>query len=109
MPALNASPTSGPGAARTTVRRRPTRRGRREVAGPFLKWAGGKGQLLAQFAPLYPPEVRRYVEPFVGSAAVFFDLRNRHPEIDATLSDNNPDLIGCFEAVRDDVLSLIHI
>ena len=48
-------------------------------ARPFLKWAGGKSQLLAQFERYYPPELKtgmieKYVEPFVGSGAVFFEI-----------------------------------
>ena len=74
---------------------------------PFLKWAGGKRQLLSQFARFYPEDVRRYCEPFVGSAAVFFDLQARFPKLRAILSDNNEALIRCYEAVRDDVEGLI--
>ncbi|MCZ6689916.1 MAG: DNA adenine methylase [Planctomycetota bacterium] len=76
-------------------------------AGPFLKWAGGKGQLLSQFASLYPRKIERYLEPFVGSAAVFFDLRERFAGLRATVSDNNKELIRCYEDVRDDVEGLI--
>jgi DNA adenine methylase len=70
---------------------------------PLLKWAGGKRQLLPELRRYYPPEFARYIEPFVGSGAVFFDLhgagrlRNR----EAILIDSNADLIACYEAVRD--------
>jgi DNA adenine methylase len=77
------------------------------IAGPFLKWAGGKTQLLDQIAPLYPDRIRHYMEPFVGSGAVFFDLRSRFPDMRATLSDNNEELINCYRIVRDDVEGLI--
>ena len=43
---------------------------------PLLKWAGGKRQLLTALRRFYPVRFRRYVEPFVGSGAVFFDLYN---------------------------------
>ena len=99
MPAASARQTDRADARRTSAAR--------PAPGPFLKWAGGKGQLLAQFAPLYPSRVGRYVEPFVGSAAVFFDLRRRHPDIAASLSDDNEELINCFRIVRDDVEGLI--
>jgi DNA adenine methylase len=65
---------------------------------PFLKWAGGKSQLLEQFAPLLPPagSYRRYVEPFVGSGALFFHLRPAAAE----LSDVNREIVDCFRAVQ---------
>ena len=70
---------------------------------PLLKWAGGKRQLLPQLRRFYPAEFGRYVEPFVGSGAVFFDLYNagRLRGKDALLIDSNADLIGCYETVRD--------
>jgi DNA adenine methylase len=70
------------------------------VAGPrpFLKWAGGKTQLLAQFQALLPPRdsYGRYVEPFLGSGALFFHLR---PAV-AVLSDVNEELVACYRAVK---------
>ena len=73
------------------------------TAGPLLKWAGGKRQLLPHLRPFYPREFGRYIEPFMGSGAVFFDLhgggRLRGHEV--VLIDSNADLIGCYEAVRD--------
>ena len=51
-------------------------------AKPFLKWAGGKTQLLSQFEQFYPHELRQqqlhtYVEPFIGSGAVFFEIMQK--------------------------------
>ncbi len=73
------------------------------TARPLLKWAGGKRQLLPQLRRFYPPDFGRYVEPFAGSGAVFFDLYNagRLRGKDVLLIDSNPDLIGCYQAVRD--------
>jgi len=70
---------------------------------PLLKWAGGKRQLLPALAQHYPPAFSRYVEPFVGSGAVFFDLLNtgRLARREILLCDVNPDLIGCYWTVRD--------
>jgi len=70
---------------------------------PLLKWVGGKRQLLPQIRRFYPPEFNRYIEPFFGSGAVFFDLHGsgRLAGRDVVLIDSNPDLIGCYEAVRD--------
>lgn len=72
--------------------------------GPLLKWAGGKRQLLPHLRPFYPVHFNRYVEPFFGSGAVFFDLQTagRLRGHDVVLIDSNSDLIGCYEAVRDD-------
>lgn len=75
-----------------------------ESARPFLKWAGGKGQLMAQLLPLLPSRpVRRYFEPFLGSAALFFATR---PD-EATLSDVNAELVDCYRAVQSDVEGVI--
>ncbi len=72
-------------------------------AGPFIKWAGGKNRLLAQFAPYFPPRYRRYFESFVGSAAVFFYLR----PAESYLFDRNPELIEVYQIVRDQPDDLI--
>jgi len=70
---------------------------------PLLKWAGGKRQLLPALSEHYPATFARYVEPFVGSGAVFFDLLNigRLDRCEIQLCDVNPDLIGCYWTVRD--------
>jgi DNA adenine methylase len=70
---------------------------------PLLKWAGGKRQLLPVLAEHYPPTFSRYIEPFMGSAAVFFDLLNsgRLARRAIILADVNPDLIGCYRTLRD--------
>jgi DNA adenine methylase len=70
---------------------------------PLLKWVGGKRQLLPALRRFYPQQFGTYVEPFFGSGAVFFDLWQQgrlsgHPVV---LIDSNPDLIGCYEMVRD--------
>jgi len=69
------------------------------TAGPFLKWAGGKSQLLQQYSPLFPTTWRTYYEPFLGGAAVFFHLQ---PSA-AILSDINQELINLYVVVRDRV------
>jgi len=76
-----------------------------EGAVPFLKWAGGKRRLLKQYAPYFPSRssVRRYYEPFIGSAAVFFHLQ---PE-NAHLSDVNKRLVDIYRVVQQDVEGLI--
>ena len=70
---------------------------------PLLKWAGGKRQLLPEIRRFYPRDFVRYIEPFVGSGAVFFDLHatGRLGGHEVILVDSNADLIGCYETVRD--------
>ncbi len=73
------------------------------AARPFLKWAGGKRQLLPALRQYYPAAFGRYLEPFLGSGAVFFDLHARGA-LDgraAVLTDTNRDLIGCYQRLRD--------
>ena len=72
-------------------------------AKPFLKWVGGKTQLLPQIFELFPKNFNRYHEPFVGGGAVFFNLQPNK----AILSDVNPDLIQAYQMIRDDVDSVI--
>ena len=74
---------------------------------PILKWVGGKTQLLEQMKPLMPKTWNRYFEPFVGGAAVFFELRAQRPEMPAFLSDVNAELVNCYTVVRDDVDAVI--
>lgn len=73
------------------------------AARPFLKWAGGKRQLLPQLRCFYPRRFGAYHEPFLGSGAVFFDLagaaRLRRRRV--RLTDVNIDLVGCWLQVRD--------
>ncbi len=81
-------------------------------AQPFIKWAGGKGQLLSTFQDFYPQsltigKIRRYVEPFVGGGAVLFDVLQSFPVEKAVIIDINKDLINTYKAVRDHVDRLI--
>lgn len=73
----------------------------RVEAQPFLKWAGGKAQLLSQFDKFFPDRIDRYFEPFIGGGAVFFHLKRRFPHMVAHLRDNNSELISTYIAVRD--------
>jgi DNA adenine methylase len=65
---------------------------------PLLKWAGGKRQLLPTLRAYYPRAFNRYIEPFFGSGAVFFDLHasGRLADRPARLVDDNADLISCY-------------
>ena len=70
---------------------------------PFLKWAGGKRQLISQMDKFFPKNYNKYIEPFIGGGAVFFHLL---PE-NSIISDNNPDLINCYNVIKEDVEGLI--
>jgi DNA adenine methylase len=81
-------------------------------AKPFLKWAGGKGQLLEAFQKFYPKELREgkienYCEPFVGGGAVFFDIAQKFSIKSALLCDNNEDLILTYLVIQKEVQNLI--
>ena len=64
---------------------------------PFLKWAGGKAQLLHELAKLCPNNIRKYYEPFLGGGALFFFLGPKN----YLLSDNNPELINLYKCVAN--------
>jgi DNA adenine methylase len=63
---------------------------------PFLKWAGGQRWLTSQHSNLFPKSYNRYIEPFLGSGAVFFHLA----PMNAVISDSNAELINTFLEVR---------
>jgi DNA adenine methylase len=66
-------------------------------AKPFLKWAGGKGQLLSEIEKYYPFEngkITKYAEPFVGGGAVLFDVLNKYDLETVYISDINAELIN---------------
>lgn len=65
---------------------------------PFLKWAGGKRWLATEIKKLIPTDMSRYVEPFLGGAAVFFAVQPSY----ALLSDANQELIEAYEGIKQD-------
>ncbi len=81
-------------------------------AKPFLKWAGGKGQLLNQLSEHLPARIHRepftYVEPFVGGGAMLFLMLQRFGNIKrAIINDVNEDLILAYQTIKNDVEALI--
>jgi DNA adenine methylase len=79
---------------------------------PFLKWAGGKSQLLPQFIDLFPPELKqglinRYIEPFIGGGAVFFKVAQKYRINSAYLYDINAELIIAYKVIQKDPKNLI--
>ena len=75
----------------------------------FLKWAGGKLQLIEQFKNLFPHNFRNYYEPFIGSGAVFFYVKSKLKPNKVILSDTNEELINCFCVVRDKPSELVEL
>jgi len=84
-------------------------------AKPFLKWAGGKTQLIFQLESRLPDYVldskviERYVEPFVGGGAIFFFLKSNYLVKDSFLIDVNPELIMAYKVVQKNHLKLISL
>ena len=68
-----------------------------DAAKPFLRWAGSKRKLLPKLVPYWDPKFKRYIEPFMGSACLFFALTPRN----ALLSDINKELVATYRTVRD--------
>jgi len=81
-------------------------------AKPFLKWAGGKTQLLKEFNKRFPnelnsDEITRYVEPFIGGGAVFFNINQRFLFEDCYICDINDELILSYRVIKKSVKQLI--
>jgi DNA adenine methylase len=81
-------------------------------AKPFLKWAGGKGQLLSQLSEHLPKRISKepftYIEPFVGGGAMLFYMLQHFGNIKkAVINDVNEDLILTYRIIKDDVEALI--
>jgi len=70
---------------------------------PFLKWAGGKTQLLKNLRKLYPKKFSNYFEPFLGGGAVFFDIEPKN----YLISDSNPELINVYKVIAKNPAKLI--
>lgn len=73
----------------------------------IVKWAGGKSQLLSQFGKVLPEKIEYYIEPFLGSGAMFFHIKRRFNPKRVILSDTNEELINAYSVVRDKVDALI--
>ena len=80
---------------------------------PFLKWAGGKSQLLGEFgrylprAELKERRIKRYVEPFIGGGAVFFSLGRSYPFEESTVCDINEELVLTYRVIRHSLPRLV--
>lgn len=82
-------------------------------AKPFIKWVGGKSQLIDQLDEKLPADFDNwhnvtYIEPFVGGGAMLFYMLQRYPNIrQAVINDINPDLTTCYKTVRDHAQLLV--
>lgn len=79
---------------------------------PFIKWVGGKGQLLSEIDRSLPDNFSSfdtYIEPFVGGGAVFFHMRQKYPDKRYVVNDYNTDLIEVYRTVRDTPQELINL
>ena len=78
---------------------------------PFIKWVGGKGQLLPEISKLYPVElgktINKYAEIFIGGGAVLFDILSKYRLDEVYISDKNLELINTYKTIRDNVDILI--
>ena len=78
---------------------------------PFIKWVGGKGQLLSEINKLYPVElgknINKYAEIFLGGGAVLFDILSKYKLDEVYISDKNLELINTYKSIRDNVDILI--
>ena len=77
---------------------------------PFVKWAGGKGQLLKEIEQYYPfsdGKITKYAEPFVGGGAVLFDILSKYELEEVYISDINEDLMNAYRVIRDEIDELV--
>ena len=74
---------------------------------PFVKWAGGKRQLLPELERQFPKQFGTYFEPFLGGGAVLFDLLAKKPNLKCSVSDLNSDLVLAYVTIRDKLGRLI--
>lgn len=85
-----------------------------KISKPFLKWAGGKTQLINDIERILPAEITKenftYIEPFVGSGAILFWMLNNFPKLEkAVINDINKDLINTYKTIASNPKELISI
>lgn len=66
----------------------------------FLKWAGGKGQIMTELEKFIPHEFNNYFEPFVGGGSLFFHIKKKYPNKKAIISDINEELINSYLVIK---------
>ncbi|MCR5317172.1 MAG: DNA adenine methylase [Treponema sp.] len=77
------------------------------LAKPFIKWVGGKSQLLEEIREKYPSKIERYCEPFVGGGAVLFDILSRFQPKKVLINDINRELINTYAQIKNNCEGMI--
>ena len=77
------------------------------LAKPFIKWVGGKSQLLNEIREKYPSKIEKYCEPFVGGGAVLFDVLSKFQPKEVLINDINNELINAYYQIKTNCESLI--
>lgn len=84
---------------------------RKSAVKPFVKWAGGKSQLLTAIRKFYPEglgiTIKKYCEPMVGAGAVLFDILNTYDMDEILICDSNTELMNAYSVIKFDVHNLI--
>ncbi len=75
----------------------------------FVKWAGGKKQLIEQFKQYFPKKADRYFEPFVGGGAIAFYVIKHYAPKEVYLSDSNEELVNTYNVIKENVEELISV
>jgi len=78
------------------------------MAKPFVKWVGGKSQLLEEIRKKYPQKIEKYCEPFVGGGAVLFDILKKFQPKEVLINDINKELINTYLQVKNHCEELIN-
>lgn len=87
---------------------------RDDIGKPFLKWAGGKTQLINSLTKMFPKQlangtIKTYVEPFVGGGAVLFHILQTYNIKKAYINDINDALINCYQCIKTDISKVIEL
>jgi len=82
-------------------------------AKPFVKWAGGKGQLLNTLNQMFPKQLKNgnietYIEPFIGGGAVLFHILQKYNVKKAIINDINKELINCYRCIKENYIEIVN-
>ena len=77
------------------------------LAKPFIKWVGGKSQLLEEIRGKYPSKIEKYCEPFVGGGAVLFDVLSKFQPKEVLINDINKELINTYSQIKNNCEEMI--